>query len=121
MCVRRFLLVVFFLTLLVVAAAFGIYQFGGSVLVKQAQPEGRFEAPPAGGGPDYVQTSNWISLPDTVPAGPGDWLPSGAVVQVLAERTAPGQLVPAAVAALLLAYTVAMVAAGAAVDRVREL
>ena len=51
----------------------------------------------------------------------GDWLPSGAVVQVLAERTAPGQLVPAAAAALLLAYTVAMVAAGAAVDRVREL
>ena len=51
----------------------------------------------------------------------GDWLPSGAVVQVLAERTAPGQLVPAAAAALLLAYSVAMVAAGAAVDRVREL
>jgi hypothetical protein len=78
MCIRRFLLVIFFLTLLVVAAAFGIYQFGGSVLVKQAQPEGRFEARAAGGGPDYVQTSNWISLPDTVPAGPGDWLPSGS-------------------------------------------
>jgi ABC-2 type transport system permease protein len=51
----------------------------------------------------------------------GDWLPSGAVLQVLAERTEPGQLVPAAAAALLLAYTVALVAAGAAVDRVREL
>jgi ABC-2 type transport system permease protein len=51
----------------------------------------------------------------------GDWLPSGAVLQVLAERTAPGQLVPAAAAALLLAYTLVLVAAGAAVDRVREL
>ena len=49
-----------------------------------------------------------------------DWLPSGAVVQVLAERTAPGQLVPAAAAALLLGYTVALVAAGVVVDRVRE-
>ena len=51
----------------------------------------------------------------------GDWLPGGAVVQVLAERTPPGGLVPAAAVALLLAYTVALVAAGALVDRVREL
>ena len=50
----------------------------------------------------------------------GDWLPSGAVVQMLAERTPTGQLVPAAAAALLLGYTVALVAAGVAVDRVRE-
>lgn len=50
-----------------------------------------------------------------------DWLPSGAVLQVLAERTPPGQLAPAAAAALLLGYTVVLVAAGAVVDRVREL
>ena len=48
-----------------------------------------------------------------------DWLPSGAVVQMLAG-TPTGQLVPAAAAALLLGYTVALVAAGVAVDRVRE-
>jgi len=51
----------------------------------------------------------------------GDWLPSGAVLQVLAERAQPGQLVPAAAAALLLGYAVVLVAAGLAVDRVREL
>ena len=51
----------------------------------------------------------------------GDWLPGGAVLQVLAERTPPGGLVPAAAVSLLLAYTVALVAAGVLVDRVREL
>lgn len=78
MCVRRFLLAIFFLTLLVVAAAFGIYQFGSSVLIKQAQPQGHFQAPAGASGPDYIQTANWLSLPDTVPPGPGDWLPSGS-------------------------------------------
>lgn len=48
------------------------------------------------------------------------WLPSGAVSGVLAERIAPGQLVPAAAAALLLGYAVLVVAASVAVDRVRE-
>ncbi|HET6967290.1 MAG TPA: hypothetical protein VFI44_03380 [Ornithinibacter sp.] len=51
----------------------------------------------------------------------GEWLPSGAVLQVLAERTPPGRLAPAAAVALLVAYTVAVVAVGVVVDRVREL
>ena len=50
----------------------------------------------------------------------GDWLPSGAVAQVLSERTLPGQLAPAAAAALLLGYAVVLVAASVGVDRVRE-
>ncbi len=50
----------------------------------------------------------------------GDWLPSGAVAQVLSERTLPGQLVPAAAAALLLGYAVVLVAASVGIDRVRE-
>jgi hypothetical protein len=38
MCARRFLFAVFLLTLLVVGGAFAIYQFGGSILVRQAAP-----------------------------------------------------------------------------------
>ena len=42
MCARRFLMVIFVLTLLVVAAAFAIYQWGGNVLLKSATPMGSF-------------------------------------------------------------------------------
>lgn len=77
MCARRFLLIIFVLTLLVVAGAFAVFQFGGSVLRKQALPTVPFEAPPPESGPDYVQTVNWLSLPDTVPPGPADWTPKG--------------------------------------------
>jgi len=77
MCVRRFLLAVFVLILLFVGGAFAVYQFGGSFLVRQAAPSGHFEAPPAQTGPDYIRTESWLSLPDTVPPGPGEWLPEG--------------------------------------------
>jgi hypothetical protein len=77
MCARRFLLIVFALTLLFVAGAFAVFQFGGEVLKSQTIPQGRFEAPPPQSGPDYVRTENWLSLPDTVPPGPAEWLPSG--------------------------------------------
>jgi ABC-2 type transport system permease protein len=50
----------------------------------------------------------------------GQWLPSGATLQMLAERNQPGQLPPAAAAALLLAYTAALVAMAAVTDRFRE-
>ena len=49
MCARRFLFVIFFLTLVVVAGAFAVYQWGGRVLVEQAVPKGHFEAAKAGG------------------------------------------------------------------------
>ena len=42
MCARRFLIIVFFLTLIVVAGAFAIFQFGQQVLVSQATPRGPF-------------------------------------------------------------------------------
>ena len=51
----------------------------------------------------------------------GEWLPSGAILQVLAERTPPGQLVPSAAAALLLGYTTALLVMAVVTDRVREL
>jgi len=54
MCARRFLGLVFILTLLVVAAAFAIYQWGGNVLPSQAVPKGDLEAAKAGAGADYT-------------------------------------------------------------------
>ena len=52
MCARRFLIAIFILTLLAVAGAVAVFQFGQSVLIRQAVPRGHFEAPPAGSGPD---------------------------------------------------------------------
>ena len=77
MCARRFLIAIFALTLLVVAGAFAVYQFGGSVLRKQALPTVPYEAPSPASGPDYVQTENWLNLPDMIPAGPAEWTPQG--------------------------------------------
>jgi len=76
MCARRFLIAVFILTLIVVAAAFAIFQFGGNVLLKQATPQGHFEAAEAGGGPDYAQASSWISRPGLA-NDPALWVPDG--------------------------------------------
>jgi hypothetical protein len=78
MCARRFLILIFVLTLLVVAGAFALFQFGGSMLRRQALPTVPFEAPPPASGPDYVRVENWLHLPDTVPPGPAAWLPQGA-------------------------------------------
>ncbi|MES2136251.1 MAG: DUF3089 domain-containing protein [Pseudomonadota bacterium] len=74
MCARRFLGVIFIFTLLVVAGAFAIFQWGGSVLVKEATPTGHFQAPAAGGGPDYSATSSWLARPGL--DRPADWKPA---------------------------------------------
>ena len=63
MCARRFLFVVLILTLLVVAGAFAIFQFGQNVLIKSATPVGHYQAPPVASGPDYTELENWISHP----------------------------------------------------------
>jgi hypothetical protein len=76
MCARRFLMAIFVLTLIVVAAAFAIYQWGGNVLLREATPRGHFEAAKAGGGPDYTQSSSWMSRPGK-PNDPALWLPDG--------------------------------------------
>ena len=80
MCARRFLFVVFFLTLVVVAGAFAIYQFGGNVLLEEATPKGHFEAANADGGPDYTQPSNWVARPGMA-NDPALWLPDGVTAQ----------------------------------------
>lgn len=76
MCARRFLMVLFVLTLIVVAGAFAIYQWGGNVLIRSATPQGHFEASAAGGGPDYSSASNWIARPGAS-ENPSRWLPDG--------------------------------------------
>ena len=76
MCARRFLAVIFVLTLIVIAAGFAIFQFGGSVLLKQATPRGRFEAPAAGSTPDYSLQSSWVARPGMA-HNPSLWLPDG--------------------------------------------
>jgi hypothetical protein len=77
MCARRFLIAIFVLTLLVVAAAFAIFQWGGNILLKQATPTGRFEAAEAGTGPNYAQATAWIARPGATD-DPTSWDPSGA-------------------------------------------
>jgi pimeloyl-ACP methyl ester carboxylesterase len=78
MCARRFLIVILVLTLIVVAAAFAIFQWGGNVLLRQATPKGHFEAAEAGGGPDYSQASSWVARPGMT-NDPALWLPDGVV------------------------------------------
>jgi hypothetical protein len=64
------------LTLLIVAAAFAIYQWGGNFLLKEATPKGHFEAAEAGGRPDYAKASSWVAKPGLA-ADPSQWLPAG--------------------------------------------
>jgi ABC-2 type transport system permease protein len=46
-----------------------------------------------------------------------NWLPTGAVREVLSTQPTPGQLAPLAAAALLVGYAAALVAASAALDQ----
>ncbi len=76
MCARRFLAVIFFLTLVAVGGAFAIFQFGDRVLIKSAIPKGHFRAETAGSGPDYSDADNWVARPGLA-NDPTDWLPAG--------------------------------------------
>jgi pimeloyl-ACP methyl ester carboxylesterase len=67
---------IFILTLIVVAGAFAIYQWGGNVLLKEATPRGHFEAVTAGSGPDYTEDSSWVARPG-IGNDPALWLPDG--------------------------------------------
>lgn len=77
MCARRFLAVIFVLTLLVVAGSFAIYKWGGNVLLSQATPKGRFDAAKAGAGPDYTRPRDWLDWPDPVHGTDTRWVPKG--------------------------------------------
>ena len=77
MCARRFLIAVFILTLLVVAAAFALFQWGGNVLLKSATPKGHFAARPADETPNYADARSWLARPGMA-GDPSRWLPEGA-------------------------------------------
>jgi hypothetical protein len=76
MCARRFLAVVFILTLIVIAGAFAVFQWGGDALLKEATPTGHFQAASAGGGANYADSSSWVARPGVV-NDPALWLPDG--------------------------------------------
>src|SRR6478672_12846574 len=89
MYARRFLLFVLVTTLLVVAGAFAIFQFGGNVLLEQATPKGHFQPAKAGGGPDYREQSSWLARPDMdTRRNPSKWLPEGLQETSTAPRRA---------------------------------
>ena len=87
MCARRFLIAIFVVTLLVVAGAFAMFQWGGQMLVKQATPKGHFEANAAGSGPDYALPASWIARPG-LDRDPSQWLPEGAIAEKIAGPAA---------------------------------
>ena len=87
MCARRFLIAIFILTLLVVAAAVAMFQWGGQILVRSATPQGQFEATAAGEGPDYADTATWIARPGAAD-DPSHWLPDGAITESVADPAA---------------------------------
>ena len=76
MCARRFLIVIFILTLVVVGGAFAIFRWGGNVLLANATPTGHFAASAAGGAPDYAQMNSWIAKPG-LENDPSRWRPEG--------------------------------------------
>ena len=61
MCARRFLVLIFILTLLTVGGAFALYQWGDQVLVRMATPQGHYQEPPKGSGPDYSKERSWLA------------------------------------------------------------
>lgn len=88
MYARRFLIAVTILTLLVVAGAFAIYQFGGTVLRRSFTPQGHYSPPPPLSGPDYSKPGSWIARPGFAD-NPAEWLPPG----VAAVEAEPGAAV----------------------------
>ena len=87
MCARRFLIAIFVLTLLVVAGAFAVFQWGGQLLVRSATPKGHFEAQEAGAGTDYALPASWIARPG-LPNDPSQWLPDGAITEKVSASAA---------------------------------
>ena len=87
MCARRFLILVFILILLAVAAAFALFQFGDRVLIRQATPVGHYHDPPKASGPDYSTNSNWLAKPGLAD-DPTAWVPQGGVATKTAQPAA---------------------------------
>lgn len=87
MCARRFLMLIFILTLIAIGGAFAIYQWGGNALVRMATPVGHYQEPPQGSGPDYSKDGPWLAKPG-LNDDPSHWLPEGMQVAQLAGPAA---------------------------------
>jgi hypothetical protein len=87
MCVRRFLILIFILTLIFVGGAFALYQFGDRVLVRMATPTGHYQEPAKGSVPDYSRANSWYAKPG-LPGDPSHWAPEGVTTDRMAERAA---------------------------------
>lgn len=87
MCARRFLMAITILTLIVVAGAFAMYQWGGSVLRREFTPQGHYAPPPPNSGPVYVKLDSWVGRPG-ITYNPADWLPQGVAAPENARRMA---------------------------------
>src|SRR5690348_15535904 len=66
MWARRFLGIIIILTLLVVAAGFAIFQWGGDVLLKEAVPKGHFEPRRAGLSTDLQRAGSRARAPKLI-------------------------------------------------------
>ena len=82
MCARRFLILIFILTLIFVGGAFALYQFGDRVLVRMATPQGHYREPAKGSGPDYSSDSAWLAKPGLTD-DPSKWLPEGVIATAI--------------------------------------
>lgn len=87
MYARRFLMAITIATLLVVAGAFTLYQWGGSVLRREFTPQGHFVPPPPDSGPDYARKSAWVARPGMA-SDPAEWLPQDLPVPKNESNTA---------------------------------
>ena len=87
MCARRFLILIFILTLMFVGGAFALYQWGDQVLVRMATPSGHYQAPPKGSGPDYQTDAAWWAQPGLA-ENPSNWVPEGLIATKTAEPAA---------------------------------
>ena len=87
MCARRFLILIFILTLIVVGGAFALYQWGDRVLIRMATPTGNYREPPRGSGPDYSKDAAWWARPG-LGENPSSWVPDGVIATKSAEQAA---------------------------------
>lgn len=87
MCARRFLMLIFILTLIFVGGAFALYQWGGQVLVRMATPTGHYQEPAKGSGPEYSKAEAWFAKPG-LPDDPSHWAPEGVTTQRAADLAA---------------------------------
>ena len=87
MCARRFLTLIFILTLIFVGGAFALYQWGGEVLVRMATPSGHYQEPPRASGPDYSKDASWLAKPGLT-EDPSQWVPEGVILTKSTEPAA---------------------------------